>query len=60
MTEASGWWGVAGGFLGGGLEGDGLGEGCITERAVQWIVYIIFPLMTMFWGLGRPLKKNVY
>ena len=30
MTEASGWWGVAGGFLGGGLEGDGLGEGCIV------------------------------
>ena len=29
----------------------------ITERAVQWIVYILFSLMTMFWGLGRPLKK---
>ena len=29
----------------------------ITERVVQWIVYILFPPMTMFWGLGRPLKK---
>ena len=32
----------------------------ITERAVQWIVYIFFHLMTMFWGLGRPLKKKVF
>ena len=31
----------------------------ITERAVQWIVYIFFPLMTMFCGLVRLLKKII-
>ena len=42
MTEASGWWGVAGGFLGGGLEGDGLGEGCIVVALILYFHYCHF------------------